>query len=215
MMTTYHVEGTIQRGIGPRQAQFAPDGTLKLHNEATSWRDELYALVGQKLESPSADIETDVDEASIVFEDTATLVDYITMSIQINHDWLIGSDIHPHLHWWQTDGAVPNWLIQYRWQINGEVKTTDWTNSPWTEHVSAYSAGTLNQITKFAAISPPVGAGLSDILQVRIIRDTDDDSTEFGDVDPLAGSVSAISFDIHIETDSFGSDGEYSKEGAP
>lgn len=188
-------------------------GNLRLLGDATAFRDLLQSLIGQRLESPSSDIVQNSAEGTLTFKDSATLLDYATMNIQLNHDWLIGSDIYPHLHWFQASANVPNWLIQYRWQIQGEAKTTAWTDVPYDDHVFTYSAGTLNQITTFGAITPPAGAGLSDIVQFRVLRDADNDSEEFGTgADPLSGSAEAVNFDIHYEIDGWGSDDEYVKD---
>lgn len=188
-------------------------GYLLLYGDATAFKDLLQSLVGQRLESPASDIVINPSEGSVTFQDDCTLSDYVTMNVQLNHDWLIGSDIYPHLHWWQTSANVPNWLIQYRWQKQDGLKTTSWTNVAYLENIFTYSSGTLNQITTFGAVEAPVGAGLSDIVQFRLLRDTDNDSLQFDDDDPLAGNADAVNFDIHYEVDSFGSDTEYGKFG--
>jgi hypothetical protein len=189
----------------------AVNGSVTLIGEATAYKDLLFNLVGQKLESPASDVDQDVAEGTVDFEDTATLADYVMMNIQVNHDWEIASAIYPHLHWFQASANVPNWLIQYRWQIQGAAKTTAWTSVKYTEHAATYAAGTLNQITKFGSITAPAGCGLSDILQFRVLRDTDNDSTLFGGLDPLTGDAKAVNFDVHYEVDGFGSDEEYVK----
>jgi hypothetical protein len=142
------------------------------------------------------------------------------MSIQLNHDRKLASNIYPHIHWEQTSAATPNWLIAYRWQIQGAAKTTSWTYQKWDSSAAEWSSGTLNQITSFGSIAAPEGDGISDILQFRIYRDNDDDSELFGEIvdetyvpaeDPIGGSVYAAMFDIHIEVDTMGSRSEYSK----
>lgn len=134
------------------------------------------------------------------------------MNVQLNHDWLIGSDIRPHLHWWQANSNIPNWLVQYRWQVQGATKVTAWSGIPWSGGLATYASGVLNQITNFGSISPPVSAGLSDIVQFRLLRDTDNDSGLFSGTDPYTGNVDAVNFDIHYQIDGFGSDEEYIKE---
>jgi hypothetical protein len=135
------------------------------------------------------------------------------MSVQLNHDMLPGTDIEPHLHWWQTSGDVPNWLLQYRWQRQGEAKTTAWTSlARNSSSAFVYTSGTLNQITGFPAISPPVGYGeVSDIVQCRLLRDTANSSTLFAGSDPIAGAIFAVNFDIHIQVDAWGSREQYAK----
>lgn len=186
-------------------------GNLSLVGDATQWDDAQYSLVGQRLESPSSDVVYNHAEGTVDFETGATLADYITMNIQKSHSWKAGSVIYPHLHWFQTSATIPNWLIQYRWQKNGAAQTTAWTPQKYTAHVYTWSAGTLNQITKFGTITPPAGYQLSDIVQYRILRDTTNASTLFAGADGLAATVSAVSFDHHYEKDGWGSNTEYSK----
>ena len=146
------------------------------------------------------------------FGNNTILTDYVVMPVQINHDWLLGSDVAPHVHWEQTSSDVPNWLIQYRWQVQGDTKITAWTSAAWDSSAFTYSSGTLNQITGFPDITPPVGYGeVSDILQIRLIRDTANASGLFVGADPVATAVQASSFDIHYEVDSYGSRLLYSK----
>jgi hypothetical protein len=190
----------------------AADGNLTLVGTATAFKDALYSLIGQKLESPSSHIEQNSAEGTLTYKTSAMYAsDYCTMNIQLNHDWKTGSVVYPHLHWFQASATMPHWLIQYRWQYNGAAKTTSWTDDKWATNAFTYSTGTLIQITQFSAITPPAGAGLSAILQIRLIRDTADASGKFGGVDGLSASAEALSFDVHVEIDSFGSAEEYSK----
>ncbi len=212
---TFHTSGldanTATIGTSADYTEFENDGTIVAHGEATTWRDELHELTGEKLESPSAEISLNSSEGSLTFSSVTTLYDYILTNVQINHDWKMGSDIYPHLHWWQVSSNIPNWLIQYRWQINGELKTETWTSQTWETSEFTYSSGTLNQIVSFGAITPPVGYFLSDIVQFRIIRDTNNDSGLFNTTDAETADVDAVSFDIHIECDTLGSRQEYIK----
>ena len=64
---------------------------------------------------------------------------------------------------------------------------------------------------KTAAIAPPSGAGLSDIVQFRLLRDCANASTLFSGTDPLTGNAAAVMFDLHFQTNSLGSDSEYTK----
>ena len=194
-------------------AMFEEDGTLVFYGNATCWRDELQPLTGSRLESPGSDITLNLAEGAVTFKATATYAtDYLTTSLQINHDWQLGSVICPHLHWWQVSSSVPNWLLGYRWQKQGSAKTTAWTNLAISSHIFSYSSGTLNQISEWPDITPPSGYGeVSDIVQFRVYRDTTNASTLFGGADSEAANVDAVNFDIHIEVDTLGSREEYSK----
>lgn len=187
------------------------DGTIELHGDATVYLDELAPLIGSKIESPSSHIVASVSESAMEFKTSCDLNDYIALNFQFNHDRLLDSDIFPHLHWWQSSATIPNWLMQYRWQVNGQAKTTAWTSAKYATHAFTYTAGTLNQITSFGSISAPANDGVSTILQVRLLRDVANTSTLFSGTDGLGSSIYGVSFDIHKQLDGIGSRSEYTK----
>ncbi len=178
---------------------------------ATHFKDLLNSLIGQKLESPSSRITQNTAEGSVTFANNTDLTDYVVVVFQINHDWKLGTTVFPHLHWWQTTASIPNWLIQHRWQKQGSAKTTSWTSAKWTSSAFTWSSGTLNQITDFGGVTPPAGYSMSDILQIRLLRDKANGSGLFSGSDGLAATVDAVNLDVHYEVDSDGSDTEYSK----
>lgn len=202
---------TAKFGTDTDYSEFEADGTLVFNGDARTWRDELNELIGSRLESPASRIVQNTAEGSVTFESGADLTDYVVMNVQLNHDWDTGTSYDPHIHWWQEQSDIPNWLIQYRYQTNGGLKTTAWTYSPWQDAIFNYASGTLNQIVDFGPLTPPVGAGLSDILQIRLLRDNANDSGEFAGADPVAGDVDAVNLDVHIEINTTGSRTEYSK----
>lgn len=198
-------------GDGTNETEFEADGTIVSKGTATCWRDELNDLVEAASNNPASHLVYDFVEGALIFETTADINDYAIMNVQINHDWKAGSDVEPHIHWWQTENNTPNWLIQYRWQINGAAKTTTWTSVHWDHNAFTYVSGTLDQITSFGLITPPTGYTTSDILQLRFIRDVGNDSGLFTGTDPYTADVSAVSSDVHIEVDMFGSRERYIK----
>lgn len=184
---------------------------------ADTYFDDLqYQMVGQKLESPSAHITVSSAEGAIIMAKTCVYPnDYLTMTVQMSHRWKTGSTIYPHLHWWQIASGMPNLMIGYRWQYENKTKTTAWSNIIYSANAFTWSAGlSLNQITKFGSITPTTDAALSDCVQFRIYRDVSNASTLFtgAEVDvKTQDDVYAVSFDIHFEIDSAGSDSEYVK----
>lgn len=189
------------------------DGTFELHGEATTWRDELGLLLGSRLESPSSDIVQNLPESTITFKDSARYpTDYITYTLQLNHDWLVGSDVEFHIHWLQASSANVNWLLEYRWQINGQTKTSAWTQAPLTDQIFTYSSGTLVQINEIEnMITPPSNAYLSDFFQVRLYRDYTNASGLFASAETGGLDVDAISADMHRKSNTLGSREEYVK----
>ncbi len=200
--------GDIQNG---NFTGFEDDGTMVANGEATTYDDALGNLLGQIVESPSSDIIQNLPEGTLSFKTSATTADYVLINTQLTHRWKFGSSLHPHLHWIQSQAEMPNWLIQYRWQKNGQAKTTSWTPLAYSSNAFTYTTGDFNQITDFPEIVPPVGYSLSDIVQIRLIRDGNNDSGLFTGTDPYTVSAEALYFDIHVETDTLGSREEYVK----
>lgn len=185
------------------------DGTVKFIGDATVWGDLLGAITAIKVLGSGVSIN-DAEE-TIDFTTGASLSDYAWVSYQLTHAWKLGSDIYPHIHWEQTSNAVPNFLIRFRWQKGGNAKTTTWTDYVCNTPAYTYVSGTLNQICYGAAITPPAGYQLSDIIQTRIYRDNSNASTAFAGADGYTGTVSITGADIHVEKDTVDSRTQYSK----
>lgn len=206
------ITAPIYIGDDTNRAIFDADGYLHFEGTARGWRDELQPLISSAaVVTPSNDIIRNSAEGSLTFKTSARFpTDYVGTEHQLNHDWDAGTNIHPHLHWWQISANYPNWLLQYRWQKMGAAKTTSWTTAVVAEHVFTYTSGTLNQISEFTEITPPEGYGeVSDIVQYKIFRDVTNVSTVFAGADPESSDVDALNFDSHIRIDSLGSDEEY------
>jgi len=194
---------------GGNYLEIEPDGTLEMHGTATVWRDEFGDLT--RLKTVGTHITADDTEGTIVFATNCVAsTDFMYTNIQFNHDRLLGSKVHPHLHWFQAENNKPHWLLSYRWQKNGSAKTTAGTNYKLDTSAFTYTSGTLVQISyNTAGITPPAGDDISNILQIRLTRDTT--STVYVGADPYTTAVHALSLDVHIETDTLGSRTEYSK----
>lgn len=191
--------------------EFELDGTMKLNGNATVFDD----LTGDITRTKTAGSRVTINdvENTVDFTSAAITTDYLFLNYQTSHKMKLGSNIYPHIHWEQASANTPNWLIQYRWQKQGQAKTTAWTNYKCTSAANAftYVSGTLNQISYGAALTPPVGYALSDIIEIRVIRDTNNTSTLFAGADPYSGTVSITAVDIHYEQDTLGSRQEYVK----
>ena len=200
---------SLSIGSASHYVEFESDGTLHNIGDASYWLDELGDV--SNLQKVGVGIEYNPAEGCVDFLKTANTADYLYTNLQINHDWKAGTSLHPHIHWWQTTANVPNWVILYRWQRQGEPKTTAWTPFLLGSNAFTYTSGILDQITSFADIAAPSGYHqVSDIIQVRLIRDSA--GTYYGNVvDPVNATQSVVSFDIHKECDTLGSRSEYQK----
>lgn len=201
--------GLRRFGSATDYTEFEADGTMKSFGNATTFDD----LVGSSATVKVVGVGVTINDAeqTIDFATNADLNDYLWTSGQMRHRWKSGSNIGPHIHAEQTSSAVPNLLVRYRWRKNGAAKVTAWTDYVCNTPVYTYVSGTLDQIYYGAGITPPVGYGLSDIIQIRVYRDNANVSTRFAGADPINAVVSVTSVDTHIESDTLGSRTEFTK----
>jgi len=186
------------------------DGTPRLDGPATVWDDVKFDALS--LKQSGSGISVNTTEGTVDYTTGADVSDFLIVSPQFPHAMKAGSTVYPHIHWTQVQGNVPNFAIQYRWQINGTTKTTAWTALKCNTAVFTYVSGTLNQICSTASgITPPAGYGISDILQMRIIRDTKNELSLSYAADPYTATVGVLSVDVHCELDSFGSATQFAK----
>ncbi len=191
-------------------ADFESDGTLVFYGDATTFRDELGDIT--KLKVAGTGITESLTEGTIGLQTSCDYAnDYLIANFQLNHDRKTLAPIYPHVHWFQTQNNTPNFLFQYRWQLNGAAKTTGWSNLKMTTNAFTYVSGTLNQITYGLGITPPAGDDVSTILQVRFTRDKTNASGAFTGSDTHTATADVTSLDIHIEVDMLGSHTEYTK----
>jgi hypothetical protein len=180
------------------------DGTILLGPDAIAWDDMLGAAITLQQQGPG--VSRNLAEIQVEFTTAANLSDYLIDSQQLSHSWDLKA-VSPHLHAFQTTAAAPNWLLQYRWQVMGAAKTTAWTDIRCNVPVFAYpGSGTFHQLFVTPAnIEPPAGAGISDILQFRVLRDNANTSGLFAGADPVNATAAISSFDTHYAKDTLGS----------
>lgn len=200
---------TLKVGGETNYTEIESGGTIKFIGNSTVFTDVVRDVTNLKVQGSGLSIN--VTENSLDYLTSSNLLDYAYTNYQIPHEWKIGSTIYPHIHWQQAEDNLPNWLIQYRWQTNGAAKTTSWTNYSLDTNVYTYTSGILNQISHNSGLVPPAGASLSDIIQIRLFRDTDNGSGEFSGLDPYTATASVTNVDIHFELDTLGSRTEYTK----
>lgn len=194
---------------GGNYTSIESDGTIKFNGDATVFDDESRDITS--IEVTGTEVSINSTELSVDFTDTAQLNDYAYTNFQFKHARKLDTIIYPHVHWTQESSDIPNFLVQYRWQVNGQSKVTTWSNYILDTNAFTYVSGSLNQISYGSGIAAPTIDGISGILQVRLIRDTDNDSTEFTVADAYTGTVQVTELDIHYEIDTIGSREEYTK----
>lgn len=138
--------------------------------------------------------------------------DEVFTSAQMPHTWKSGTMIYPHIHWCQdNDTASPAvGLSAVRWNI--EITWTGYPggdflpNNTATYWATADVVGPNKQIMTnipLSGISPnsfaPFASGVSSLMMIRVYRGGEGDT--YG-----ATRVNGLSFDIHHEIDSLGSE---------
>lgn len=190
--------------------KFENDGTMVMYGDATVYEDVIGNILTARIESPASNIVLNMDNASLTFQNDCTSADYIIITCQNPHKWEIGSIIYPHIHWEQSTSAIPNWVLGYRWQVNGGQKTSNWTYLPiYNGPVFNRTSGTLNQITTFNIITPPVNASLSDMVQFKLIRDYTNQFNFYSGSETNGLNVELQAMDYHFRINRLGSHGEY------
>lgn len=207
--------------IDTHYTNFDSTGHQTMVGDARPWRDALTDALN--LQKSGTGVALNPTEATVEFASNAayhatfTSADAVYCNIQLNHDKDLTSSIYPHIHWFQEKAYMPNFLVEYRWQRNGQTKTTGWTAMKCNTPAFNYTPGTtLDQICIGSGISVPSGTNISDIVQFRIYRDTTGVSTTYtGTTCPYntGGNavVGVLAFDAHFQINSLGSTDEYTK----
>lgn len=193
--------------FGNLQNSFTKFGVV----DPNPWRDQLTDALSLKVQGVG--VSTNTAEATQDFTIASDLNDYLYCNVQLNHDKNLASSIYPHIHWFQAENNVPNFLLEYRWQVNGGAKVTAWTRLACITNNHTYVSGTLNQISSSVAIAiaVPVGTTVSDILQFKIYRDNANTSGKFSGINSYTATVGITAFDVHFQVDSLGSTNQGSK----
>lgn len=197
-------------GSTDHNTMFDSSGHQTMEGNARPWRDELGDAISLQQTGPG--ISRNAAEATVDYSTVANLADYLYTNVQLNHDKDLTANIYPHIHYIQNSSNVPNFLLRYRWQVDGGTWSTSWNNIICNNTAHAYTAGsTIHQIAYTTSISAPVNAHLSDIVQFRVIRDTTNATALFTGIDPYTETVSISAFDVHFQINSLGSDNEFTK----
>lgn len=207
-------------GSASHNTTFQSSGHQVMAGDARPWRDQLADALSLQQSGSGVSVNgadgTVEFTAAAAYNATFSLADALFTNVQLNHDKDLTASIYPHIHWFQAKNYSPNFLLEYRWQINGGAKVTAWTQLACNTLAHTYVSGTIHQISYSAAIAVPVGTTLSDIVQFRVYRDTGGASTTFsGQTCPYntGGNavVGLIAFDVHFMVNSVGSTDEYTK----
>ena len=175
------------------------------------WDDMRFPAISQQVDISAGRLDYDYVNCGVSFDATSRYPeDPICHIVQLPHSKRIGTELRPHIHWEQNQAATPNWLIEWRWVNNGELRGT-YQQAAIVDNAFAYASGNLQQISVFPTIPPIVREKTSSIMDVRIFRDSGNVSGLFAGADAYTGGALLKEFDIHYQVDSFGSQLEYTK----
>lgn len=198
-------------GLIANYSYYNSEGQYIMTGLSRPWRDEVSDAISLQQTGPG--VSRNSTESTVDYTTGSNLSDFMYCNIQLNHDKDLISSIYPHLHFFQTEDHMPNFLLRFRWQLNGGVKTTGWTDLKCNlQAFTPYVGGTVHQIAYSLPIETPPGSIVSDIVQFKIYRDNAGASTIYGSAaDPYTATVGVLAFDIHFQINTLGSDDQYTK----
>lgn len=188
------------------------DNTYYYGKGVRGFDDLTQQFIGRKVDEISGRITYDYTECTVDFATNARYPEEpICFTYQMSHGKKRLTPLFPHVHWFQEEDNIPNFLIAYRWYNNGaEVPT--FTFAAYIDSVFTYDSETsLLQITRFPVLSAPSDEGISSFLDIIFFRDTANGSTLFAGADPYTIASKMKLFDLHASTDSLGSGRQYQK----
>lgn len=194
------------------------DGTMRLDNDATVWNDLMVF--------PDATTKggSNPPEWGSVFKKNAggtsqgvylwmfspTIEEELYITVQIPHDYKVGSDLHPHVHWTTATGTPSGsdvvWGIEYTIAAVGGTfpNTGILTSNTLVTECGTPSGTGQHLISPFSPVSG-AGLGISSVLICRLFRVAGDAA------DTFPNTVGLLGFDIHYEQDTQGSREQWTK----
>jgi hypothetical protein len=195
----------LKNFVDPNAVTFAGGvfhGEIRLGAGGTAFEDSL-ASANTAIRSGATDIsynDTLGGQAFAASATTSAANDHLTFTYQTPHRRKSGSNLYPHLHFYQDNVDQTNcWYISYAWVDIGGTNVVDQQLGPGS-NTQQYVSGVIHQLCTF----PPLdgtGKGISGILRVKLYR--------YGSRG--TGSITVTDLDCHYVVDGFGSEQEASK----
>jgi hypothetical protein len=192
----------VDRALWDRFRDAGREGELIEREVGVHWDDLRFPVTAINPPGVESDPDVDATDGTLLFDDAATEV--IFVQAQMPHEWLMGSEIHPHVHWCKTSGAAGTvaWTLAYKWADIGEA-FGDWSTADTaTLEVSDADTAGVHALSEFAAITVPAN-GVSSMFLFKLSR--------VGASDTYGADAKLLEFDLHYQIDSRGSDSEYQK----
>lgn len=126
--------------------------------------------------------------------------------VQLPHTWVAGSDIKPHVHWSHVEASPPGttnvqWGLEYTWANADPPGHVFGTTTIITGSTTVPVSSTRQQFITSLGTIDGTSKWLSSVLLCRVFRDVANDN--------FAGDAFALSFDFHIQHNTWGSIAEF------
>jgi len=198
-----------------RTSSLTGSGTLTVEKIVTTGEPPLVMdnTVWEDLRAPFTQIrqgallkpDFDTTNVGLLFpRNDASEIVYIIM--QLPHNYKLGTNLRPHIHWQQMNANNIVWKFDYKWDDVGEAVPGAFTTVTSNSRLYTWVAGNLNQYDGFPELD---GSGITSISSILLLKVYRDDNVVGG-----AGAgddVLAFEFDIHYQIDALGSQTEYIK----
>lgn len=177
-------------------------GIQKLSSNAIAW-DDMLSSASAAFNSGVTDISNNDTLGGRAYATTSTTNaanDHLTFTFQTPHRRKLGSEMHPHLHFYQTNADQTNcWFMYYAIVPLGSNNVSEIFSGPATNEFT-YTGGTMHQYAEFPSIGGSE-ANISSIIRIKLHRRGTSGT----------GSITVTDFDLHYQVDGFGSDSELNK----
>lgn len=179
----------------------------RLENFCTGWDDIIMPLSGLTVSSQIPDIITFYGTGSLKgygFAGAGALTEELIAFEEMDHDWIEGTDIYPHIHWMPTTAGAGNvkWGLEYAWFNVNETNIT--TDTIYTTPRAAGGTAWTGLFDSFGAIDGS-GKKIGSQLHFRIFRDPTDAA------DTYAADAAGLTLGVHYRANSIGSEKEFVK----
>jgi len=186
-----------------RTGGIVTSGEVPLLMQDTVWEDLRAPFTQVKR---GATLKPDFDETNVglLFPQNDD-AEKIFIIAQMPHNYKLGTNIHPHIHWQQMNANNVVWKMDYKWFNLNETVPAGFTTLTANNRIYTWAAGNLHQYDEFAFID---GSSINDVSSIFLIKVYRDDNIDAG---AGGGDALAFEFDIHYQSDTLGSKTEYIK----
>lgn len=184
----------VRMGDTTNYAQIAADGSVTLSGNATAWEDIRIPLIQTK--QGSTDKPLYVADSG-AFRYIADSTEILSGSVEIPHNWKVGSNLHPHIHYLQTSAAdTGHFSLKWKWHAlgNGGMDGS-WHYTTLSSRELTYTSGHFQQLLEGLAMDA-TGKGLSSIIVYQLKRQNSGGGLT---------NMYVFNLGFHYEVDSFGS----------